>query len=78
MPNWFRNNRPKLEQHLELIIMPMTPQSIKFCSLLLGLVVAATNARGDAPVNASAQIDAIIQLDLKKHKLQPNPPVSDI
>ena len=58
--------------------MPMTPQSIKFCSLLLGLVVAATNARGDAPVNASAQIDAIIQLDLKKHKLQPNPPVSDI
>ena len=28
--------------------------------------------------NASARIDEIITVDLKKHELQPNPPASDI
>ncbi|MEE3371569.1 MAG: DUF1549 domain-containing protein [Planctomycetota bacterium] len=56
----------------------MTPRPIRYCSLLLGLVVATTNARADDPVHASSQIEASIRLDLKKHKLQPNPPVSDI
>ena len=56
----------------------MTPQPIRYCSLLLGLIVATTTARADDPVDASSRIDAIIRLDLKKHKLQPNPPVSDV
>jgi hypothetical protein len=41
-------------------------------------MVTTTNARADNPVNASSRIDAIIQLDLKKHELRPNPPVSDV
>ncbi|MCP4856384.1 MAG: DUF1549 domain-containing protein, partial [Fuerstiella sp.] len=56
----------------------MTPRPIRYCSLLLGLVVATTNARADDPVDAASRIDAIIRLDLKKHELQPNPPVSDV
>ena len=44
----------------------------------MGLMVAVTNARSDNPVNGSSRIDAIIQLDLKKHELRPNPPVSDV
>ena len=56
----------------------MTPRPIRYCSLLLGLVVATTHARADNPVDASSQIDAIIRLDLTKHELQPNPPVSDV
>ncbi|MEO2033104.1 MAG: DUF1549 domain-containing protein, partial [Planctomycetaceae bacterium] len=56
----------------------MTPRPIRYCSLLLGLVVATTDARADDPVDASSRIDAIIRLDLKKHELQPNPPVSDV
>ena len=56
----------------------MTPRPIRYCSLLLGLVLATTTARADVPVDASSRIDAIIRLDLKKHELQPNPPVSDV
>jgi hypothetical protein len=56
----------------------MTPRPIRYCGLLLGFVVATTNARADDPVDASSRIDAIIRLDLKKHELQPNPPVSDV
>ena len=44
----------------------------------MGLMVPVTNARADNPVKASSRIDAIIQLDLKKHELRPNPPVSDV
>lgn len=44
----------------------------------MGLMVPVTNARSDNPVNGSSRIDAIIQLDLKKHELRPNPPVSDV
>ena len=56
----------------------MTPRPIRYCSLLLGLVLATTTARADVPVDASSRIDAIIRLDLKKHELHPNPPVSDV
>ena len=56
----------------------MTPRIIRYCSLLLGLVIVTTNARADDPVDASSLIDGIIRLDLKKHELQPNPPVSDV
>ena len=56
----------------------MTPRPITYFSLLLGFVVATTNARADDPVDASSRLDAIIRLDLKKHELQPNPPVSDV
>ena len=56
----------------------MTPRPIRYCSLLLGLVIAATNACADDPADASSRIDEIIRLDLKKHELQPNPPVSDV
>ena len=59
-------------------MMSMTPRPIRYCSLLLGLVLATTTARADVPVDASSRIDAIIRLDLKKHELQPNPPVSDV
>ncbi|MBQ12377.1 MAG: hypothetical protein CMJ45_12620 [Planctomyces sp.] len=59
-------------------MMSMTPRPIRYCSLLLGLVLATTTARADVPVDASSRIDAIIRLDLKKHELHPNPPVSDV
>ena len=56
----------------------MTSQSIRYCCLLLSLVVATTNARADDPAKAASRIDAIIQRDLQKHELQPNPAASDI
>jgi hypothetical protein len=58
--------------------MAMTPRPIRFSILLLGLTVAATNIRAEEPVDASSRIDAIIQLDLKKHKLKPKPPASEV
>ena len=56
----------------------MTLQTIKYCGLLLCLVFATTNARAVDLAEASSRIDAIVQLDLKKHELQPNPPISDV
>ena len=50
---------------------------IRYSWLLLGLIVTTTNACADNAVDASSRIDAIIQLDLKKHEIRPNPPVSD-
>ena len=58
--------------------MATTTRSIRFFILLLGLTVAATNLRAEKPIDASSRIDAIIQLDLKKHKLKPNPPASEV
>ena len=58
--------------------MALTPRPIRFSILLLGLTVAATNIHADEPVDASSRIDAIIQLDLKKYKLKPNPPASEV
>ena len=58
--------------------MAMTPPSIKYCCLLLGLIVATTNTSADEPSDASSRIDTIIRLDLKTHQLQPNPPVNDV
>ena len=58
--------------------MAMTPPSINYCSLLLVLIVATTNASADEPSDASSRIDAIIRLDLKTQQLQPNPPVNDV
>ena len=55
----------------------MIRRPIRYSWLLLGLIVTTTNARADNPVDASSRIDAIIQLDLKKHEIRPNPPVSD-
>ena len=48
--------------------------------LLLGLIVATAHAHAGAEnlSDASAQIDEIINADLKKHELQPNPSASDI
>ncbi len=46
--------------------------------LLLVLIIAATHAHAENMNNASARIDEIITVDLKKHELQPNPPASDI
>ena len=66
-----------LTEHL-LANRPMNPRLIRYYSLLLGLVVATTNARADDPVHVSSQIDASIRVDLKNHELQPNPPVSDV
>ena len=54
------------------------PKTITYCSLLLSLVVATANASPGDFVGASSQIDAIIRLDLRKHNLQPNQPVSDV
>ena len=54
------------------------PKTITYCSLLLSLVVATANASPGDFIGASSQIDAIIRLDLRKHNLQPNQPVSDI
>ena len=56
----------------------MIPQSIRYYSLLLGFVVAATTAHADPLADASSRIDEIIQLDLKKHKLEQNPPANDV
>ena len=48
-------------------------------SAALLAVAASTDTYADQRTTAAAQeIDAIIRLDLKKHKLQPNPPVSDV
>ena len=55
----------------------MIRRPIRYSWLLLGLIVTTTNARADNPVDASSRIDAIIQLDLKKHEIRPNPPASD-
>ena len=46
--------------------------------LLLVLIVATTHAHAENMSYASARIDDIITVDLKKHELQPNPPASDI
>ena len=54
------------------------PKTITYCSLLLSLVVATANASPGDFIGASSQIDAIIRLDLRKHNLQPNQPVSDV
>ena len=54
------------------------PKTITYCSLLLSLVIATANASPGDFVGASSQIDAIIRLDLRKHNLQPNQPVSDV
>ena len=51
---------------------------ITFCRLLLVLMVAAANALANDPVDSSSRIDAIILLDLKKHRQKPNPPASDV
>lgn len=40
--------------------------------------VASTEIGAGQQTTAADQIDAIIRLDLKKHKLKPNPPVSDV
>ena len=56
----------------------MNTRPISYCSLLLSLVIATSSLRADDRGDASSQIDAIIRLDLKKHELQPNPPVSDV
>ena len=40
--------------------------------------VASTEIGAGQQATAADQIDAIIRLDLKKHKLKPNPPVSDV
>ena len=58
--------------------MSKNQTSIVYRILLLGLIVAATNAHGENPNDASARIDEIIGLDLKKHELQPNSPASDV
>ncbi|MBT6056347.1 MAG: hypothetical protein HOH16_13050, partial [Planctomycetaceae bacterium] len=42
--------------------------------LLLVLIVATTHAHAENMSYASARIDDIITVDLKKHELQPNPP----
>ena len=42
--------------------------------LLLVLIIATTHAQAENMSNASARIDEIITVDLKKHELQPNPP----
>ena len=55
----------------------MIPQPIRYCSLLLGLVLATTTARAGDPVDASSRIDEIIQRDLQKHQQDANPPASD-
>ena len=52
--------------------------SIVSCILVSWLIVATTNAQAENPSDTSARIDEIIELDLKKHELQPNPPASDI
>ena len=58
--------------------MATTPRTIRFSILLLCFIVAATNLRAEEPIDASSQIDAIIQRDLKKHNLKPNPPANEV
>ena len=58
--------------------MSMIPRPIRNCGLLLGLMIATTNASADDRDSASSRIDAIIRFDLQKHDLQPNQPVGDI
>ena len=58
--------------------MSKNQTSIVYRILLLGLIVAATNAHGENPNDTSARIDELIGLDLKKHELQPNSPASDV
>ena len=67
--------QPNTQQYFEVKTMP---QTINFCSLLLSLVVATTNASPGDLVGASSQIDAIIRLNLREHNLQPNQLVSDV
>ena len=56
-----------------------TTQILTVCRILfLGLIVATTYAHAENSSNASARIDEIITVDLKKHEVQPNPPASDI
>ena len=55
----------------------MTPRAIRFSILLLCLTVAATSVCAEDSIDSSSRIDAIIQLDLKKHNLKSNPPVSE-
>ena len=52
--------------------------SIVSCILVSWLIVATTNAQAENPSDTSARIDEIIELDLKKHELQPNSPASDV
>ena len=56
-----------------------TTQIVTVCRILfLGLIVATTYAHAENSSNASARIDEIITVDLKKHEVQSNPPASDI
>ncbi|MBL6709612.1 MAG: DUF1549 domain-containing protein [Planctomycetes bacterium] len=56
-----------------------TTQIVTVCRILfLGLIVATTYAYAENSSNASARIDEIITVDLKKHEVQSNPPASDI
>ena len=56
-----------------------TTQILTVCRILfLGLIVATTYAHAENSSNASARIDEIITVDLKKHEVQSNPPASDI
>lgn len=56
----------------------MKTQPNRYCSLLLGIAVATTHAIAQDLNEASAKIDAIVQLDLRRHGMQPNPPARDI
>ena len=58
--------------------MPTTQISTACRILSLVLIIATTHAHAENMSNASARIDEIINADLKKHELQPNPPASDI
>ena len=58
--------------------MPTTQISTACRILSLVLIIATKHAHAENPSNASARIDEIITVDLKKHALQPNPPASDI
>ncbi|MEE2639819.1 MAG: DUF1549 domain-containing protein [Planctomycetota bacterium] len=58
--------------------MSVSPRTTSLCSLLLLLLVATTHSHADDSPDASRRIDAIIRVDLGKHKLPPNPPVGDI
>ena len=64
--------------HFPFLVMSMIRRPIRYCILLLGLIVTTTNAHAVDPVDASSRIDAIIQLDLKEHEVRTNPPVSDV
>ena len=55
----------------------MNLQPIRYCSLLLVLVVATTHARANDSMDASSRIDELIQRDLQKHQQEANPAASD-